>query len=287
MKALLDALVPLLPGLHIAAEIAILFGIIYSALFYLRKTRGMKIIVGFLVVWLALSSLAVLGNFAVISYFFEHISTSLVVILIVLFQSELRRFFAKLASRRFFRGRKQHYEMINEVVAACVNMSQNRCGALIVIDVREELQAMIDDGTPLDAKVSAPLLESIFYPGTPLHDGAVVIRDNRIVAAQVFLPLSRSTEISSRLGTRHRAALGISEESEAVTIVVSEETGSISLAHDNEFIRRGLTGDELKSLLENITDAEELKEAAKSLDETAEKIGESAPETPSPKEEEQ
>jgi diadenylate cyclase len=128
-------------------------------------------------------------------------------------------------------------------------MSRRKCGALIVIERRIKLQMLIDDSIPLDIKVNALILESIFYPNSPLHDGAVIIRDDRIQAARVILPLTRSEKISPRLGTRHRAALGISDETDAVSVIVSEETGSISIACKDEF-HRDLSIPQLEHLLE-------------------------------------
>jgi diadenylate cyclase len=147
-------------------------------------------------------------------------------------------------------------------------MSHRKIGALIVIEDKIRLQSLIDDSLVLDTPVSAPLLESIFYPGAPLHDGAVIIRGERIVAARVILPLTKSKEISPRMGTRHRAAIGISEECDAVTIVLSEETGSISITHRGSFYR-DLTPEELSQLLEKLLvfkDKEEFAETAKMFD---------------------
>ena len=128
-------------------------------------------------------------------------------------------------------------------------MSRRKCGALIVIERRIKLQMLIDDSIPLDIKVNSLILESIFYPNSPLHDGAVIIRDDRIQAARVILPLTRNEKISPRLGTRHRAALGISDETDAVSVVVSEETGAISIACKDEF-HRDLSLPQLERLLE-------------------------------------
>ena len=256
-----------------AAEIAILFFIIYGVLFYLRSTRGSLVIFGLSFAWIFLSLLAKVCRFMVIGRLFELIGSSLVVILFVLFQPELRRLLAQLGSYAYWQGRRRR-EMIGEIVTACSNMSRRKCGALIVIESRIRLQMLVDDAVPLDDKVLAPVLESIFYPGAPLHDGAVIIRGDRIIAARAILPLTRSKDISPRLGTRHRAALGISEESDAVTVIVSEETGSISLSHRNS-VHRDLTGDELAKLLETLLvlkDDDEFAEAAKLIEVQSEKL---------------
>ena len=168
--------------------------------------------------------------------------------------------------------------MIGEIVSAACNMAYRKCGALIVIERRIRLQALADDAVSLDSEVNSLLLESIFYPNAPLHDGAVIIRGDRIVAARAILPLTRSKEVSAQLGTRHRAALGIAEESDAVVIVVSEETGAISIAHRG-VLHRDLDGKGLHSLLEKLLvdkDEEEFSETAKLLAEPSQESGDDA-----------
>ena len=265
MHAVFD---PIIPYLRVATEISILFCIIYGVFVYLRNTRGALVIFGLASAWLLLLIFAKSCNLSVISYLIELLGSSLVVILFVIFQPELRRLLAQLGSYVYWRGQRRR-EMIGEIVTACTDMARRKCGALIVIESRMRLQTLVDDAVPLNDRVIAPVLESIFYPGAPLHDGAVIIRGDRIIAARAILPLTRSKEVSPRLGTRHRAALGISEECDAVTIVVSEETGSISIAHRN-VLHRDLAGDELAKLLETLLvlrDDDEFSETAKLLEE--------------------
>ncbi|MBQ4314350.1 MAG: DNA integrity scanning protein DisA nucleotide-binding domain protein, partial [Lentisphaeria bacterium] len=167
---------------------------------------------------------------------------------------------------------KRKREIIDEIVTAAGNMARRKCGAIIVIERNIKLQSYIDDAVTMDAKVHYLLLESIFYHNSPLHDGAVIIRNDRILAARAILPLTRSENISSHLGTRHRAALGISEDSDAVTVVVSEETGTISITYRG-VIHRDLTTGDLENLLEKmliLKDDLELSEAVKMLDENSE-----------------
>ena len=259
------------PDLRPLAEVAILFFIIYGVLFYSRNSRGAMVIFGISFALVLLYGLVSYFELPVLRRLLELITSSLVVIIFVLFQPELRRLFAQLGSYIYWQGRRRR-EMIGELVTACSDMARRKCGALIVIERRIRLQMLVDDAVPLDDKALAPILESIFYPGAPLHDGAVIIRGDRIIAARVILPLTRTKDISSRLGTRHRAALGISEESDAVTLVVSEETGSISLAHRDQF-HRDLTGDELAKLLETLLvfkDSDEFAETAKLFGEQSE-----------------
>ena len=249
-----------------AVEITILFFAVYGLLYYLYGSRGMLMLLA-LGVLLGCYMAASWLHLDVISYILGVIGNSSLILLFLLFQPELRRALAQLGSiadRRHWRRRR---EMIGEIVSAACAMAGRKCGALIVIERKIRLQTLVDDAVPLDDSVDALLLQSIFFPNAPLHDGAVIIRDDRIIAARVILPLTRSADIPPQLGTRHRAALGISEESDAVVIVVSEETGSISIAQRGA-LTRDLTGDDLRSLLENLLvykDEEEFTETAKLL----------------------
>ena len=229
-------------------EVTILFVVINELLYYLRNTRGSLVLTGALIVVMALALAANQLGLQVINYILSTIYASAFLALIVIFQPELRRALAQLGSIMVRQGKKKR-EFIGEVVAAARDMSRRKCGALIVIERRIKLQMLIDDSIPLDIKVNALVLESIFFPNSPLHDGAVIIRDDRIQAARVILPLTRNEKISPRLGTRHRAALGISDETDAVSVVVSEETGAISITCKDEF-HRDLSIPQLEHLLE-------------------------------------
>ena len=229
-------------------EVAILFVVINELLYYLRNTRGSLVLTGALIGVMALALAANQLGLQVINYILSTLYASAFLALIILFQPELRRALAQLGSIMVWQGKKKR-EFIGELVAAIRDMSRRKCGALIVIERRIKLQMLIDDSIPLDIKVNSLILESIFYPNSPLHDGAVIIRDDRIQAARVILPLTRNEKISPRLGTRHRAALGISDETDAVSVVVSEETGAISIACKDEF-HRDLSLPQLERLLE-------------------------------------
>ena len=259
-----------------AVEIAILFFAIYGVLCYLHSSRGIMILLALIGLWCC-SIVAGVLHLDVISHILGIIGNSSLVLLVVLFHPELRRALAQLGSlvdRRHWRRRR---EMIGEIVSAAGAMAGRKCGALIVIERKMRLQTLADDAVKLDNPVDALLLQSIFFPNAPLHDGAVIIRNDRIIAARVILPLTRSTDIPPQLGTRHRAALGISEESDAVVIIVSEETGSISIAQRGS-LTRDVSGDDLRRLLENLLvykDEEEFSETAKLLaDPTVEAAGE-------------
>ena len=247
------------------AQIAILTVVIYGVLYYLPGTRGSFVMFGLVGVGAICLAAAAVMKLKVISFLLDKFGSALLLILIILFQPELRRMLAQIGSYAVWQGRRRR-EMIGEIVAAVCNMSRRKCGALIVIERRIRLQAMADDAVALDDRVNALLLESIFYPNAPLHDGAVVIRGDRIIAARAILPLTRSKEVSPQLGTRHRAARGISEESDAVIVVVSEETGAISIAMRG-VLHRDLDGNAVNRMLGALLtgDEEEFSETAKLL----------------------
>ena len=260
-------------------QIAILYIAIYWILYFLRSTRGAQVFAGIFIAAVALGMILRIESlhFDVLNSLIEVIANSLFVALLIIFQPELRRALAQLGSLAAWQGKRKQ-ELIGEIVTASCNMARRKCGALIVLERNIKLQNYVDDAVSLDAKAGYLLLESIFYPKSPLHDGAVIIRNDKIIAARAILPLIRSENISSHLGTRHRAALGISEDSDAVTVVVSEETGTISITYRG-VIHRDLTSDDLESLLEKLLilkDDLELSEAVKMLDDN----GENTPEQP-------
>lgn len=260
----------LLNILRAAAEIGILFLAIYGVLYYLRSTRGSFVLFGIVALWAVFSIAASYLHMKVIARLLEITGNSLVVVLVIVFQPELRRLLAQIGSYTVWQGRRRR-EMIGEIVSAACDMARRKCGALIVIERRIHLQNLADDAIVLDDKVNALLLESIFFPNSPLHDGAVVIRGDRIIAARAILPLTRSKDVSPQLGTRHRAALGISEDSDAVIVVVSEETGTISIASRGA-LHRDLDADSLRRMLEKLLverDEDEFSETAKMLAETS------------------
>ena len=236
--------------LKAALQVAVLFIIFNQILCYLRNTRSFMVLSGVLVGIIAPALAARYFGLQELSHILSNLYGSALLALFIIFQPELRRALAQIGTFMVREGKKRR-EFIGELVAAVRDMSLRKCGALIVVERRMKLQNLIDDAIPLDIKVNALILESIFFPDSPLHDGAVIIRDDRIQAARVILPLTRSEQVSRRLGTRHRAALGISEESDAVSVVVSEETGAISIACRGDF-HRDLTIPLLEQLLEQL-----------------------------------
>lgn len=261
--------------LKMILEIAIIALVIYKGLYYLRGARGSYVLAGIIILLMVLTVTAQYFQFEVINFLLQYLWIALPTGLFIIFQPELRRAFAQLGSYALWKGKRRR-EVIGELVSAAANMGRRKCGALMVVERRIGMQAIVDDSVRLDIKVNAMVLESIFFPNSPLHDGAVIIRDDRIVAARAILPLTRAENISRRLGTRHRAALGISEETDAVTIVVSEETGTISVACRG-VLHRDLAVSELESFLEKLIiqeqDDADFAETVQMLEEQSEQNG--------------
>jgi len=184
-----------------------------------------------------------------------------VIVFVILFQNDLRKALTDFGQTSIFRPFLQTEKFeVDEIIKAVVRMSERKIGALIALERRNSLRPYIEVGTPLDAQISAETLRTIFALGTPLHDGAVIIRNNRLAAAGCLLPLSENPKLPKDLGTRHRAGIGLSEETDAVTIICSEETGTISLAHDG-VIERNETAESLRQKLKAFFDFEEDEDA--------------------------
>lgn len=221
-----------------AFDVLLLAGVIYWILLTFKGTRAAQMLVGVLLLGgaaLAARRYELFGT----SWILENFWAYWVLALIVLFQPELRRALAQVGHSRFFRGvlagsRHEERHVVDDIVQAADSLAAKRIGALMVLERSTGLRHYAELGVPLDALLSSDLLESLFHPYSPLHDGAVFIQGNRVVAAGCFLPLSRNPELGRKLGTRHRAALGLSEETDAVVLVVSEETGRISLAGEGQ-----------------------------------------------------
>jgi diadenylate cyclase len=236
-------------GIVDVLDILVVAVLIYGCIQLVRQTHTAQLAKGILVL-LVVYLVARSTGMRTLTYLIEGVMSFGLVALVVVFQPELRRALeqvgrTKLFGIQLFRPKADPSDMRtiwqNAVVAVCdaaENMSETRTGALMVLERRTNLSEIIKTGTVLDADITPEMLETIFYVGTPLHDGAVVVRDGRIEAAGCFLPLSNNLEIGKDMGTRHRAALGMSENSDAIVVVVSEETGIISLAKNGVLIRR-------------------------------------------------
>ena len=234
-------------------DILIVAVIIYELLLLTRHTRGSALLKGLflLLVIMLISSLLGLTS---LNWLLLAVLQNGALVLVILFQPELRKALERMGrSRVFTKGNRRSVDddrdtVIAEIIQTVIDLSRRRVGALIVFEQKTGLQDVIETGTRLDAEISAPLLENIFEPNTPLHDGAVLIRDDQIMAAACILPLAEASGVSRELGTRHRAAVGISENTDAAVLVVSEETGIVSMARDG-VLKRPLSTDELKDFL--------------------------------------
>ncbi len=232
-------------------EIFILAAGIYYVLKFLRGTRGAAVLMGLAVLLVTLTLVTRLLGLDAINWILSWFFGFFAVALLIIFQPELRRVLAELGSRQFFTSGRRGREVIDTVSTAAESLSVKRLGALIVFEGSIGFRGIVESGVAMDSQVSAELLLTIFAPNTPLHDGGVVIRGDRIAAAACIFPLSERRGLDTELGTRHRAALGLTEETDAVVLVVSEETGTISVAHRGE-LRRGLRQVELCGLLERL-----------------------------------
>jgi diadenylate cyclase len=211
-------------------DIALVYYIIYRLLLIIKGTRAFQMLIGIgLMVVVFIASQAF--EFYTLDWLIHSFWSQIVLAVVILFQPEIRRTLARVGERHMFRSLSavEGSKFIEETVKAAVNMANKRIGALIVLERDTDLTTIVEMGTELDAKVTKEILISIFLPYSPIHDGAAIIRSGRLIAAGCFLPLTLSSNISKALGTRHRAAVGLTEESDAVVVVVSEETGEISL----------------------------------------------------------
>lgn len=223
--------------------------IIYNLLLLIRGTRAVQILLG-LVFLGAVYYIAVLAELPTLQQILENLLIVLPFAVIVLFQAEIRRALANFGRNPLWGLAKQQKAVASfgDIVLAVTTLSTRRIGALIVIERLQGLRNFIENGIALDANISYDLLINVFVPDTPLHDGAVIVQDDRLAAGACFLPLSTNPELSKELGTRHRAALGITEETDAVAVVVSEETGVISVAFEGE-LHRDLDSKSLRNAL--------------------------------------
>ncbi len=252
-------------GLKDVIDIFCVACLLYYVYRLMKASGSLNIFYGILVFIITWSLVAQMFEMKMLGSIFDSLVNVGVIALIVIFQEEIRRFFLTLGSQRklpalarFFskhnagEGEFDEDEYILPVIMACNSMSKNLVGALIIIERDMSLSDIVKSGEFIDARINTELIKNIFFKNSPLHDGAMIIRRNRIVAAGCILPVSHSLNIPKDLGLRHRAALGITQQSDAIAIIVSEETGAINIAHRGEF-RLHLAGNELESyLVENL-----------------------------------
>lgn len=217
-------------------DVLIVAYVIYRVALLIRGTRTMQMVLGMVIVGGAFVMSQVLGLFT-LNWLLNNFLSSLFVILVVIFQADIRRALTRVGARSFFGRNVATVTAADEIATAVAWLSARKIGALIVIEQDDGLAEFVESGRYLDAKVSPELLETIFMVGSPLHDGAVIVNGDTVLAAACLLPLSQNPSVSLSLGTRHRAAIGMSEDSDAVVLVVSEEDGTISLARDGALTR--------------------------------------------------
>jgi len=240
------------PAHEILLELVILWIAVYLVFRFLRGTRGARVIKGVALLVMATLIIKVLAGetqFERLTFLYSNFLTFASLALVVVFQPEIRRALTRLGEARLFRGEGlRKARVIDELMEAITYLSKNKIGAIIAIERQTGIEGIIEVGTRLDALVSKELLQTIFWPGSALHDMGVVIQGDRVTAAGVQFPLADGSEFSAELGSRHRAAIGLSEECDALIMVVSEETGTISIAERGQLIRN-LTLERLRSQL--------------------------------------
>jgi diadenylate cyclase len=235
------------------ADIAIVSILVYESLMLIRGTRAVQMALGGAMI-LGLFYLSGLSHLDTVNFLIRNFAGYVVFAAIVLFQADIRRALAHLGRAPFFRyfaKAEAAEESIEELIVAAGLLSTKRIGAIIAVERQVGLRNYIEGGIPLDAVLTYDLLLSIFQPSSPLHDGAVIVQGDRIAAAACFLPLTVNPKLSKELGSRHRAAIGLTEENDAIAIVVSEETGIVSIVVDGR-VERGLAAEQLRVRLESL-----------------------------------
>ncbi len=245
-------------------DILVVAWCVYWLLMRIKGTRAAQMALGLLILVLGWR-LSDLLELATVSFLLDNFLSSGLLILIVIFQADVRRALTRVGRGLFAPARMQEAHTIEEIVRACQALAQRRVGALVAIERDVQIDEFVEQGTPVDAELSRDLLISLFLPYSPLHDGAVVVRRGRIASAGCILPLAMRGNVPGAVGTRHRAAIGITEETDALVVVVSEETGKISLVAAGE-IREDLDGPHLRQALLEATGGVRIAEKASASD---------------------
>jgi diadenylate cyclase len=233
-----------------AIEILLLAVAIYYGYLYFRGTRGAKVLTGLAILFITLTLVSQILNLTVISWLLRSLTAFVAIALVVIFQPELRRALAELGSSQLFSSATQKKETIDIITDAVFELSNRQIGALLAIERDTAIRSFAESGVNIDCEISEELLITIFFPKTPLHDGGVIVRNDRIIAAACIFPVSQREDLDRTLGLRHRAALGVTEESDAIAVVVSEETGNVSICHRGKIEREFKPGQFVKRLSE-------------------------------------
>nr|MBU1328234.1 diadenylate cyclase CdaA [Candidatus Omnitrophota bacterium] len=234
----------------ILIEIGILWFVYYGILLFARGTRGVYILRGVILITLIFVITRQLG-FDRINWIFTKIFALSILAFLIIFQQEIRRGLANIGQRRWSRFFLKESEIISEITTTCFLLSKKKIGALIAIEREMRLENYIESGIEIDAKMNSELLITIFMPNTPLHDGGIIVAGERIAASGCLFPLTQNPKVLTTLGTRHRAALGLSEETDAIVVVVSEETGGVSVAIGGR-LTHDLDRESLERVLSNL-----------------------------------
>jgi diadenylate cyclase len=232
-------------------EITILAIGIYYAINFLRGTRGAPVVTGFLMLLLILTLVTIVLDLQVLRQLLQNFFTFFAVAVIVIFQPELRRMLAELGNLPFFINAREQRENIEVIISTVERLADVRIGMLIAVEQSIQLQDVVESGIPVDCEATPEMLETIFFPNNAIHDGGVIIRGDRITHAACIFPLTQRQDLATSLGTRHRAAIGLSEETDAAVVVVSEENGTVSYAYRGRLVR-GVTLEELRSFLTSV-----------------------------------
>jgi len=234
-----------------ALEILILAVLIYYAFRFLRGTRGWPVVIGFVIVLLALTLVTTLLKLQVLRWLLVTFSAFFAVAVLIIFQPELRRMLAELGNLPLFASAHEQRESIEVIIQTVERLAEVKIGALIAIEQSIQLQEAVEAGVPVDCEATPEMLETIFFPNNAIHDGGVILKGDRITYAACIFPLTQRQDLNKSLGTRHRAAIGLSEETDAVIVVVSEETGMISHAYKGQLVR-GVSLEELRAFLTSV-----------------------------------
>ncbi len=233
-------------------EVVLLAVAIYYVLKFLRGTRAAPVLIGFLVLLLLLFVLAAVLNLEVLGWLLGAGAAFIAFAALIIFQPEIRRLLARVGDLPLFTTAREQRENLEVIVQTAERLSEARIGALLAIEQSINLrEAVVEVGIPVDCEATPEMLETIFFPNNAIHDGGVIIRGDRIAFAACIFPLTQRSDLQKSMGTRHRAAIGLSEETDAVVVVVSEETGAISYAFKGH-LQRGLSLEELRSFLSSV-----------------------------------
>ena len=238
-------------GWRPVVEVFILTVGIYYAFNFIRGTRGAPVVYGFVILMVSLSVLAWTLKLTVLVWILRTFAAFSAVAVLVIFQPELRRILAELGTRPMFTTVHEQRENIEVIIQTVERLSDVRIGALIAIEQSIQLQDVVESGIVVDCEATPEMLETIFFPNNAIHDGGVIIKGDRIAYAACIFPLTQRQDLNPSLGTRHRAGIGLSEETDAVVVIISEETGAISYAYKGQLVK-GITAEQLRAFLTSV-----------------------------------